>query len=127
MEFFRELDMASEEARLQQELTIASLPRFCSEISEVLSETGDEGEVYCLWGSFQVRRECIRGGVRFTMPGCPNSLAWTVTSGLPPEPEHTVIHCTINRREHDPDFIESLELFVDAWRDGLSRHISAST
>jgi hypothetical protein len=59
----------------------------------------------------------VRDGVRFTLPGCPNALAWTVTA----EPEGVLVHCTINRTEHDPDFIESIETFVEDWRTGLER------
>jgi hypothetical protein len=44
-------------------------------------------------------------------------LAWTVTA----EPEGVLVHCTINRTEHDPDFIESIETFVEDWRAGLER------
>lgn len=123
MEFFRELDSACDAAHLQRHLSIANLPRFCREISEVLNENGETGEIYCLWGCFQVHRECIKGGVRFTLVDCPNVLAWTVTSGLPPQPAQTVVHCTINRRAHDPDFIESIDLFVDEWKMGLERFL----
>ena len=31
------------------------------------------------------------------------------------------VHCTINRTEHDPEFIATLEDFVDDWRQGLER------
>lgn len=72
-----------------------------------------------MWGHFALRRENINGGVRFTMPTCPNSLAWTVTTGFPPSPERVVVHCTINRTEHDPDFIASIEEFVALWVRGL--------
>ncbi len=124
MEFFRELDAACPVASLQRDITIATLPRFCSEIGEVTDDQGAAGEIYCLWGSFRVHAEPIRGGVRFTLPGCPNALAWTVTSGLPPDPATTVIHCTINRRQQDPDFVESIVLFMDAWQAGVSRYLS---
>ena len=119
MEFFRELDSGLDVAALQRRLTIEHLPQYCREIDRVFSVAGDHGEIYCLWGQFKVHRECIKGGVRFTLPGCPNAFAWTVTTGLPPVPELTVIHCTINRREHEPDFVESIELFADALADGL--------
>jgi len=119
MEFFRELDAGFDADGLQRMLTIDSLPRHCAAIDKVLSASGDHGEIYCLWGQFDVRRELINGGVRFTLPGCPNALAWTVTTGLPPRPSRTVIHCTINRREHEPDFIESIGWFLDALVDGL--------
>jgi hypothetical protein len=29
------------------------------------------------------------------------------------------IHCTINRNDHDADFIASIEQFVDDWQCGL--------
>jgi hypothetical protein len=77
----------------------------------------DAGEIYCLWGQFEVRREPIRDGVRFTLPGCPNALAWTVTA----ESESVLVHCTIKRTEHDPDFIESIETFIEDWQAGLER------
>jgi hypothetical protein len=121
MEFFRELQTALSPAALQQSMTIEGLAQFCAHIDRVLSSTGDEGEIYCLWGQFRVRRESIAGGVRFSLADCPNALAWTLTTGLPPDPGRLVIHCTINRREHEPDFVESIELFLDAWVEGMER------
>lgn len=120
MEFFRELQGERDAEKLWRDLTIERLPEFCDQIDRVLSIDGDQGVVYCLWGQFDVRRERIRGGVRFSLPGCPNALAWTLTTGLDPRPAATVVHCTINRREHDPDFIESIEMFCDGFAEGLS-------
>ncbi len=120
MEFFRYVRGVTNAALLMRELTIDRLPEHCSVVDNVLSSDGDRGEIYCLWGQFQVHRECINGGVRFTLPGCPNALAWTVTRGLPPIPESTLIHCTINRREHEPDFIASIDLFLDAMAAGIA-------
>ncbi len=121
MEFFRIIDAPISARRLQDVLSLPQLPRYCDQIDKLLSHEGDEGEIYCLWGAFRIRRECINGGVRFTLPGCPNALAWTMTTDLPPQPERIVVHCTINRQGHDPDFIESIEVFVDAWAEGLLR------
>jgi hypothetical protein len=121
MEFFRELNSGLVPSDLQKSLSIECLPQCCAQIDRVLSSTGDEGEIYCLWGQFRVRREAIAGGVRFSLADCPNALAWTLTTGLPPEPGRLVIHCTINRREHEPDFVESIELFLDAWVEGMER------
>jgi len=121
MEFFREIEAGRGEAWIRDEVTIEALPRFCAEIEKVLEANGDEGRIWCLWGGFRIRRENIRGGVRFSLPDCPNAFVWTITTGLPPRPDDTVIHATINRREHDPDFIESLHMFLDAWEDGLGR------
>ena len=124
MEFFAQLAIDADQERIQQELTIDNLPRFCASIDKVLASTGDSGEIYCLWGQFRVNREPIRGGVRFTLPGCPNALAWTVTTDLAPEPAQLVLHCTINRMEHEPDFIESIRMFVDDWKNGLARELN---
>ncbi|MTW22217.1 diguanylate cyclase domain-containing protein [Allochromatium palmeri] len=43
------------------------LSALCASIDRVLhwDEARDQGEIYCLWGQFQVRRECIRDGVRW--------------------------------------------------------------
>lgn len=120
MEFFRTLRKAIGASDLVREITVAHLPNYCREIDKVLRDHGEQGEIYCLWGQFQVHRERINGGVRFTLPDCPNALAWTVTSGLPPDPVATVIHCTINRREHEPEFVDSIELFMDALAEGVS-------
>ncbi len=125
MEFFRELYCGLDAQALQQAMTVDSLPQHCAEIDRVISAAGERGEIYCLWGQFRVHRERINGGVRFSLPNCPNALAWTVTTGLPPKPDSTVIHCTINRREHEPDFIESIDLFMDALVDGLAHRPAA--
>lgn len=119
MEFFRSLKAPLSVEDLQERLTIAHLARFCDSIDRVLWAEEDKGEIYCLWGQFPVRREAVNGGVRFTLPTCPNALQWTVTAGFPPAPEGAVIHATINRSEHDPDFVESIDLFVDDWARGL--------
>ena len=107
--------------KLQQALCISRLPEYCQSIYEVMHDDGDHGEVNCLWGVFVVHRELIKGGIRFTLPGCPNNLAWTVTTACSPKPELTDIHCTIRQPEPDadPDFRESIDEFMDDWEAGL--------
>ncbi len=119
MEFFASADGHLSADALQARITGPRLAELCDSIDRVLqwSDAQDAGEVYCLWGQFEVRRECIRDGVRFTLPGCPNALAWTITA----TPEGTLIHCTINRSDHEPDFIASIEDFVADWAQGLQR------
>lgn len=119
MEFFATARVDAGVAALEQRLTLDRLPDWCASIDTVLEHSGETGRIYCVWGEFAVRRESIRGGLRFTLPGCPNALAWTITTELPPDPNAVVVHCTINRQEHDPDFIETIEAFVDDWRRGL--------
>ncbi|MCR4346070.1 MAG: hypothetical protein NUV55_02535 [Sulfuricaulis sp.] len=120
MEFFAIADKPATAETLQARLDVASLASWCASISQVFSHDGDTGEIFCVWGQFIVHRERIRGGVRFTLPKCPNGFAWTVTTGFPPAPDKVVIHCTINRREHDSGFIATIEKFADDWRRGLS-------
>ncbi|NCA69319.1 MAG: hypothetical protein EOM91_04305 [Sphingobacteriia bacterium] len=119
MEFFAIARLVASADQLRERITGPRLAECCTSIDRVLQWDVDldAGEIYCLWGQFAVRREAIRDGVRFTLPGCPNALAWTVTA----EPDGVLVHCTINRTEHEPDFIESIELFVDEWRTGLER------
>ena len=119
MEFFTAARSKLSVIDLQRNLSIRELPRWCASITEVFSDEGMRGEIYCVWGRFRIHREDIRDGVRFTLPGCPNALQWTVTTGQPPEPDAVAIHLTINRAEHDPDFIESNRQFVEDWRIGV--------
>lgn len=122
MEFYATAAIRTDALELQRRLTIAALPHWCASIDTVLCDEGSRGEIYCVWGTFRVHREDIRDGVRFSLPGCPNALQWTVTAGQLPDPHKIVVHLTINRAEHDADFIVSNELFVAAWRAGLEAH-----
>lgn len=123
MEFFATLNLPATEEELQQQLQIETLVRFCASIYEVVNCNNNQGEISMVWGLFQVRRECIRGGVRFTLPNCLNGVAWTVTVSLDENIEEVNVHCTINRKQQDTDFVESLEDFVVDWRNGLSEHL----
>ncbi|MFO8152333.1 hypothetical protein [Thioalkalivibrio sp.] len=125
MEFFATVPIGADAGVLQRQVTVERLPEWCASIDTVLELSDESGRIYCVWGEFAVSRETIRGGVRFSLPGCPNALAWTITTGLPPDPGAVVIHCTINRQEHDPDFIETIEEFVDDWRQGLEAGLKA--
>ncbi|WP_018880586.1 hypothetical protein [Thioalkalivibrio sp. ALE30] len=116
MEFFRNLPATLNAETLQRRLNVPALPAHSDAIDTLILDDGpDAGVVYCLWGEFRVHREVINGGVRLSLPDCPNGLAWTLTTGHPPDPQAVVLHLTINRQEHDPDFIESLEAFADSW------------
>jgi len=119
MEFFAMIIIPASVADLHRRLTISELPRWCGSIEKVLSDAMSSGEIYCVWGTFLTHREDVCQGVRFSLPECPNSLQWTVTTGQPPDPLHTVIHVTINRAEHDQDFIDSIQQFVADWKTGL--------
>jgi len=105
-----------------QEITVADLDRYCSDIDQVLSVENDNvGTIYCIWGEFTVERQIIKGGLRFSLPDCPNALGWTITTGYDPAPNKIVIHCTINRTVHDDIFIESIESFNNSWKSGIEQ------
>jgi hypothetical protein len=122
MEFFATAACALTPEQLQQRLTGPRLAEHCASIDRVLHWQDEQGEIYCLWGQFRVNRELIRDGVRFTLPYCPNALAWTITAEMDSTGANRVlVHGTINRSEHEPDFVESIEAFLDDWRAGLER------
>lgn len=125
MEFFAELkNQDVPAAELHAHLTLARLPEFCSSIDAVLSALSPRlGEIYCVWGQFQVSREEIRNGVRFALLNCPHALAWTVT--VHGESRAVVIHCTIDEREEQREFVESIEQFVADWARGLGTFLQA--
>lgn len=123
MEFFAFARVSTDSAQLQAALTISCLPDFCASVDKIFTDHGDYGEIYCLWGQFVVNREPIRDGVRFSLPGCPNALAWTVAVNSEASRE-VVVHCTINRRQPDIDFADSIRRFVDDWTVGLEQNIA---
>ena len=103
---------------IQRAIHISNLAELCDSIDKVLSHEGDRGDIYCVWGEFKVHREIIRQGVRFSLPACPNAFQWTVSTAID-NPGYVRIHGTIDRPQHDPDFIETLQQFVDDWKQGL--------
>lgn len=125
MEFFQEVHHPGLSLlRLKQSLTIENLPNLCASIDTAAARTENEGELYCLWGAFNVRRDEIRNGVRYALVECPHALAWTVT--LDKAREHVVIHCTIDKTHPDPEFAESIHAFVADWENGVREEFAAS-
>ena len=124
MEFFEEIENSGllDNNSLKKLLTIARLPDLCSSIDSVISDEREKGIIYCIWGEFEINREELRDGIRFSFPKCPNALAWTITTDE--ESNSMTIHCTINKQEHDEEVIESIQTFVDDWSDGLTRILS---
>ena len=121
MEFFVSAAVPFSAAELQQQVRIDNLPQWCASIDKVLSQQGERGEIYCLWGQFRIHREMICHGVRFTLPGCPNAVQWTVTAEETEGRREVRVHLTINRERHEPDFVESIETFLEDWRQGIER------
>lgn len=119
MEFFEELEKSGVDVEvLKGLLRISTLPCHCHSIDSVISEHQNGGEIYCVWGQFTVSRQLIKNGVRFSLLNCPHALAWTIT--YHEERAMLVVHCTIDDREVDMEFLESILLFVSDWRLGLS-------
>ena len=113
MEFFREQPCRCRPEDLQERLRIDNLPTWCGSVERVLEAQGETGRVWTVWGEFAIRREAACRGVRFTLPGCPNALQWTVTVEPAAGDQMLRVHLTINQKTHEADFIESLETFVE--------------
>lgn len=126
MEFFEEIERqdVSIEA-LKDHLQISTLPNLCRSIDSVISGNHDAGQIYCVWGQFDVSREAIRNGVRFALLDCPHAFAWTIT--YHDDRNKLVVHCTIDDREEDEEFIETIREFAADWSRGLVKAFPGNT
>ena len=97
MEFFRILPVNTSERVLHGFLTPNNVDKISNLIFPLGESFEDQVEIGGLWGEFSLLHSRIKGGVRFALKECPNALAWTVTTGYPPDPESVVVHLTINR------------------------------
>lgn len=119
MEFFQTIKNTYVHTdELKKLLSINSLPVLCASIDTMSAKDENTGDIYCVWGSFDVRREEIRYGVRFSLLNCPHALAWTIT--FDEIAKHIVIHCTIDKTEQDEDFVDSIDIFVKEWASGIA-------
>ena len=120
MEFLRELHHIDVDIpALKNLLTINNLTNLCKSISSASTSSKNEGDIYCVWGAFNVRRDEIRYGVRYALINCPHALAWTVT--YDEVHQNLIIHCTIDKTHEDPEFVESIHEFVSDWENGLTQ------
>ena len=119
MEFLTTASMPFTANELQRYLRIDTLPLWCASIENVVSHQGDRGRVFCSWGEFAIHQEILRDGVRFSLPGCPHALQWTITADGDRQAGRIVVHCTLNRAELDSDFVGVLEQFLRDWKTGL--------
>lgn len=126
MEFFEEIERQSVNIEaLKDLLQISELPNYCRSIDSVISDNQDVGEIYCVWGQFNVSREVIKNGVRFALLDCPHAFAWTVT--YHEDRNMLVVHCTIDDREEDEEFIESINEFAADWSYGIGNALPENT
>ena len=119
MEFLETTTISATDTDLKRRLTISALPLWCASIEKVLADFKTRGEIYCVWGVFDIQREELLYGARFSLPGCPYAMQWTVTTGHNPNPLHTVIHLTTNRTEHEAEFVDTIRQFMLDWKKGL--------
>ncbi|MFZ5774914.1 MAG: hypothetical protein ACOY3Z_05475 [Thermodesulfobacteriota bacterium] len=128
MEFFEFAQVSTTQEEIRRKLSIDTLPEYCQAIEAVdgAEELG-RGIYFLHWGRFHVRQEQVMGGVRFSVPDCPNALAWTVTTGYPPYPEKIVLHATINRTTHDAEFIAATKDLLATLKAGLERDFAHDT
>ena len=119
MEFYQEVHSANADVMsLKKLLTINNLTSLCASISTLANPKENESGIYCIWGEFQVKREVIRKGVRYSLLDCPHALAWTIT--LDEMRQNVIIHCTIDKTEADSDFVDSIHEFVKDWSNGIA-------
>jgi len=123
VEFFAEIKHANLDASsLHRLISIKQLPQLCTSIDSVISDDIVNGVIYCVWGEFKINREELEYGVRFSLPHCPNALAWTIA--IDQDTNDLVIHCTINKKQHDDDFIASIEQFVLDFKSGIQKVVA---
>jgi len=118
MEFFRIINKQTTEETIQNTITPQTLEYF-TESMFLLEEKNGFFNGATLWGEFEISYDKIKAGVRFTLLNCPNALAWTITTGFPPERTKIVLHATINRTQKPSEFLEEVEEFLNEWEAGL--------
>ena len=124
MEFFEFVDIQTSEAVIQEKLTIDDLPAFCEEIEAVDEDDGMGRVVFFRgWGRFHIERNRIMGGVRFSVPDCPNGLCWSISTGHGPQSRHVTLHATINRTEQDEEFISTTRALLSTLKTGILQYL----
>lgn len=122
MEFFKIIDIASSAAQIQEWLKTERLQEINDEIV-ILDGDDSLFTMGCIWGEFTIRKDPVKGGIRFSMLDCPNALAWTITTGYPPERDKIIIHLTINRTQKQEHFIDEINEFIESWGNGIYNYL----
>ncbi len=118
MEFFKIVNIEASQEWIHENITINNLEKI-TETNFVIEKKGDDASIGTLWGEFDLSYDKINGGVRFALTSCPNALAWTITTGYPPERSKIIIHATINRTQKPQEFIDEVNDFIADWESGL--------
>lgn len=126
MEFIQKVhNTQTDDNYLKHLISIKNLPVLCASIYNVITQKEDQANIYCLWGEFDLRRDEIRHGVRFSLLNCPHALAWTVTYDK--ACQNIIIHCTIDKNEQEQEFIDSINEFVEDWSNGITNALLNKT
>lgn len=123
MEFFRTINIQTTENQLQKSLSFENINNIIESLF-VIDYQKDTANITGIWEEFTLKRDTIKGGIRFALIECPNALTWTITTGFPPVREHIVIHLTINRAEKEQQFIDELTEFLDDWQQGFTNFLN---
>lgn len=118
MEYFRTIEKVTSEQEIQNKIIPNTLEKFTESMFFIEGNTS-EFTGATLWGEFEISYHKIKGGVRFTLLDCPNALAWTITTGFPPNRNAIILHSTINRTQKPNEFIEEVIEFLDEWEKGI--------
>ena len=113
MEFFRIIKLKTQDKTIQDKLTIDNLEFISNQIFIIGDQNNTRADIGGIWGEFTLTRTLINGGLRFALVECPNALAWTIKTGIQPDPDAIVIHLTINRQQQKESFIEEIEEFLN--------------
>ena len=124
MEFFRIIKVKTLEKDIQEQLKIENLDVISKELFIIGDQNIAEAEIGGIWGEFTLTRSIIKGGIRFALKECPNALAWTITTGYPPDSESLIIHLTINRQQKEEEFIEEIKDFLNDQSECLQKFFS---
>lgn len=106
--------------QIQKDINFDNLDSLCESIF-VIDQNNNIANIGGIWGDFSLQRDLINGGLRYSLLECPNALAFTITTGYPPDPENIVFHLTVNRTELKPIFIEEIEEFISDWKIGIEK------
>jgi hypothetical protein len=120
MEFFKIIDIETTQEWIHKNITVDNLEKI-TETNFVIEKKDKDALIGTLWGEFELSYDKINGGVRFALTSCPNALAWTITTGFPPERNKLIIHATINRTQKPQEFIDEVNDFLSDWELGLKK------
>lgn len=123
MEFFKTVNIQTTETEIKERINIDSISEIYPDII-ILDGDNSDFQIGSIWGEFTIRRDEIKGGIRFAMLDCPNALAWTITTGYPPKRDQIVIHLTINRQQKPDEFVDEIDEFLEGWTNGLEQRFA---